>query len=203
MMLIFCAGAGRRNMQVARSLGWLPGARSDETISDVHRPLYLLDVHWTRYDWPAYLAVAARERPALAVVPDTCSVGDLPRTLAQAEDLAAHVTEAVLVVPKCSGLIERLPRRIGGRQIRLAYSVPTRYGGIPDVRSFDQMPAYGGQDLAPILDALARGEADRLTVQDSGRAALTSRLRKYARGRGMELQIRRGPGCVCARVVQS
>jgi hypothetical protein len=68
---------------------------------------------------------------------------------------------------------------------------------------FDQMPAYGGQDLAPILEALARGEADRLTVQDSGRSAMTSRLRKYARGRGMELQIRRGLGCVCAKVVQA
>jgi hypothetical protein len=68
---------------------------------------------------------------------------------------------------------------------------------------FDRLPAYGGQDLAPILEALARGEAVRLTVQDSGRSAMTSRLRKYARGRGMELQIRRGPGCVCARVVQS
>jgi hypothetical protein len=68
---------------------------------------------------------------------------------------------------------------------------------------FDRMPAYGGQDLAPILDALARGEAVRLTVQDSGRSAMTSRLRKYARGRGMELQIRRGLGCVCAKVVQA
>jgi hypothetical protein len=68
---------------------------------------------------------------------------------------------------------------------------------------FDQMPAYGGQDLAPILDALARGEAVRLAVQDSGRSAMTSRLRKYARGRGMELQIRRGTGCVCAKAVQA
>jgi hypothetical protein len=67
---------------------------------------------------------------------------------------------------------------------------------------FDRMPAYGGQDLAPILDALARGEAVRLTVADTQRSAMTSRLRKYARSRGMELQIRRGPGCVCARVVQ-
>jgi hypothetical protein len=157
MMLIFCAGAGKRNMQIARSLGWLPGARSDETIADVHRPLSLLDVHWTRYDWQAYTAVAARERPALAVVPDTASLSDVPRTLAQAEELAAHVTEAVLIVPKAAGVVERLPRCIGGREVRLAYSVPTKYGGVGDVPlwEFGGWPVHllGGSPAAQIRHA--------------------------------------------------
>jgi hypothetical protein len=135
--LIFCAGAGKRNMEVARHAGWLSGARSDETISDIHRPLHLLDVHWTRYDWPTYVAVAARERPALAVVPDTGHLSQMARTVAQAEELAAYVTEAVLIVPKAAGLTERLPRCVGGRQVRLAYSVPTKYGGIPDVPAWE------------------------------------------------------------------
>ena len=42
---------------------------------------------------------------------------------------AAQYAESVVIIPKVSGVIDRLPRRIGKARIVLGYSVPTRYGG--------------------------------------------------------------------------
>jgi hypothetical protein len=42
---------------------------------------------------------------------------------------AAQYVERVLIVPKVIGGIPDIPRRIGGRDVVLAYSVPTRYAG--------------------------------------------------------------------------
>ena len=129
MSLIYCAGAGRKSMAVARSCGWLPGLRSDEQCADEHRPVYLLDSHWERYDWPRHVAMARAERPALVVVPDVMTPAGLPLALAQAEEIAPYATVAVVIVPKLPGIAEQIPLCIGGRPVRLAYSVPTRYGG--------------------------------------------------------------------------
>ncbi len=131
-------------MATARAVGWFGGVRTGAIVYDEARPLALLDVHWERYDWARHVALCRQERPALAVVPDTMTLADLPRTLAQAEELAPHVAEAVLVVPKCSGLIAQLPRCVGGRPVRLAYSVPTRYGGVGAVPiwEFGGWPAH-------------------------------------------------------------
>ena len=127
MKLVYCAGAGKANMKIATDLGWWTGSRSDETIGDIHRPLYLLDIHWIAPDWPAHLAVARAERPALAAVPDILCPDQLPAALAMAEEIAPHAG-AVLVIPKCD-VVDALPRRIGGTPIILGYSVPTAYGG--------------------------------------------------------------------------
>jgi hypothetical protein len=127
--LVFCAGAGKEFMSVAVDLGWHTGSRSDETISAIHRPLYLLDTHWTDYDWPAHLAVAQAEHPALAVVPDIMTVAGLPLALAQAEEMAPHC-DALCLVPKCR-VIDQLPRSIAGTNVVLGYSVPSKYGASP------------------------------------------------------------------------
>lgn len=114
-------------MSIATSLGWHTGSRSDDTISSVHRPIYLLDVHWTDYDWSHHLRVARAERPVLAVVPDILDPSQVSVALARAEEIAPYC-DSVLFVPKCD-VIDMLPRCIGNTGVLLGYSIPSRYGG--------------------------------------------------------------------------
>lgn len=114
-------------MAVAVSLGWHTGARSDDTIYPIHRPLYQLDLNWKAVDWAKHLSVARAEHPALTVVPDILDPSQLSTVLAQAEEIAPF-TDAVMIVPKCD-VIAALPRSIGGKPVVLGYSVPSGYGG--------------------------------------------------------------------------
>lgn len=127
--LVFCQGGNTTYMDVATSLGWHTGSRSDDTIHAAHRPLHLLDVHWIAVDWPAHLAVAMAERPALAAVPDVLTPSGLPLALAQAAQIAPHCG-AILIIPKCR-VIDQIPRAISGTPVVLGYSVPTKYGASP------------------------------------------------------------------------
>jgi hypothetical protein len=132
MRLIWCQGGNRRSAEQAVKAGWWYGFRSDDSHSSTLGPVALLDSHWEagRVDWPRHLDTAAQVRPWLAIVPDTLTLADLDRTIFQAEQLAPFCA-SVLVVPKCAGLIERLPHTIGAKLIVLGYSIPTSYGGTP------------------------------------------------------------------------
>lgn len=141
MDLIYCAGGGRKWMKIAREERWLPGARSDHRVTDDHRPLFMLDVDWKKPDWAMHLAVAKAEWPALCVIPDVLALEDLAIALDRAEE-AAPYCEHPIIVPKCA-CIQSVPRVIGGREIRLGYSVPSSYGsaGI-DAGLFDGWPVH-------------------------------------------------------------
>lgn len=70
-----------------------------------------------------------QHRPALATVLDWERPEQLREVLDWAEEAAQHVTEAVLVVAKVPGGIGDVPTTIGGKEVRIALSVPTSYGG--------------------------------------------------------------------------
>jgi hypothetical protein len=55
-------------------------------------------------------------------------MSQLPEVLAWAED-ASRFVRVVVIIPKVSGAIDCLPRSIAGAEVRLGYSVPTRFGG--------------------------------------------------------------------------
>lgn len=96
-----------------------------------NHPLAFADQNWKKPDRERYMARLAEHRPALATVLDWEDESQLPEVLSWAEEAAQHVTEAVLVIPKIPGGVPLLPRRIGGKEVWLAYSVPTAYGGSP------------------------------------------------------------------------
>ncbi len=128
--LIWCQGGNPASARIAVAAGFWYGFRSDSNhYADELGPVALLDSHWEegRVDWSRHLDVCARLRPALATAPDTLSLDDLDRTLRQAGEIAAYANP--LIVPKCEGMIRRLPREINGRPVTLGYSVPTSYGG--------------------------------------------------------------------------
>lgn len=54
--------------------------------------------------------------------------GQVSEVLSWAEE-AAQYASVVMIIPKVFGIIDRLPRRIAGADVRLGYSVPTKFGG--------------------------------------------------------------------------
>lgn len=123
--LIYCAGGNKRLAQIAIDAGFEYGARLPDT---VYFPLYFADNDWKKPNRAAYMAGLARHRPHMATVLDYEREGQLGEVLDWAEQAAQYV-ERVLIVPKVFSSIGELPGQIGGKEVVLAYSVPSKYGG--------------------------------------------------------------------------
>ena len=124
-VLVYCAGGNRRFADIAVTARYKYGAQLPAT---VYQPVYMADQDWKRPNRAAYMTALARHRPTIATVLDYEREDQLPDVLSWAEEAAQYV-EHVLIVPKVIGGVGRIPRRIGGRDVVLAYSVPTRFGG--------------------------------------------------------------------------
>lgn len=123
--LIYCAGGNPRFAEIAVSAGFRYGAQLPDTI---YQPLYFADQNWKCPDREAYLQAIAKHRPYMASVLDWEHHGQLGEVLAWAEDVAPYV-QVIMIIPKVSGGTYLIPRVIGGKPVRLGYSVPSRYGG--------------------------------------------------------------------------
>lgn len=126
MELVYCAGGNARFAEIAISAGFRYGAQvpNYKTYAD----LWFADQDWKQPDRIAYMAALERYRPHMATVLDWERGNQLDEVLSWAEEAACHV-ERVLIIPKVHSGIDRLPRRIGGKDIVLAFSIPTKYGG--------------------------------------------------------------------------
>jgi hypothetical protein len=113
-------------METAVAHGFLPGSQLPDTV--YVEPLHFADQDWRRPDRATYMAALARYRPAMATVLDWERDDQLSDVLDWAEEAAQHA-ERVVVIPKVMGGVPRLPRRVGGRDVVLGYSVPTRFAG--------------------------------------------------------------------------
>lgn len=123
--LVYCADGNRRLAQIAIDAGFLYGAQLPRTV--YHR-VWFADQDWKKPNRDRYIAALAQHKPHMATVLDWERQEQLPEVLAWAEDAARHV-EVVLIIPKVFGGISQLPRTIGGKPVRLGYSVPTKFGG--------------------------------------------------------------------------
>jgi hypothetical protein len=126
--LIYCGGGNRRLAEIAVAAGFRYGAQLPDTIYPDVAPLWFADQDWREPRREAYMQALAEHRPTQATVLDLEREEQLPEVLEWAEEAAQHV-ERVVIVPKVFGIIERLPARIGGADVVLGYSVPTRYAG--------------------------------------------------------------------------
>lgn len=124
--LIYCASGNKRLADIALDYGFKYGAQLPATI--YHAP-YFVDQNWKKPERDKYMAALAEHRPALATVLDWEREEQLPEVLSWAEEAAQYVSEAVIIIPKVMGGIDQLPRTIGGKPVRLGYSVPTRFAG--------------------------------------------------------------------------
>jgi hypothetical protein len=123
--LIYCAAGNKAFAQIAIDAGFLYGAQLPNTI--YHHP-YFVDQDWRNPNRERYINALKIYKPHMASVLDWEHMDQLDEVLGWAEDAAPYV-DTVLVVPKvhCGGKL--LPRTIGGKIVRLGYSVPTRHGG--------------------------------------------------------------------------
>lgn len=155
MQLIYCANGNRRFMTIARECGWEAGARLPGTLYECHAPLAFADQDWRQPDRAAYMAALALHRPHMASVLDLERRDQLSEVLDWAEE-AAQYTARVMIIPKAHGIIRRLPRQIGGADVLLGYSVPTRHGGTSVwPAEFDGWPIHllGGSPQAQMRHA--------------------------------------------------
>lgn len=123
--LIFCYGKNPSYVPIALAAGFRYGAQLP---CSTYAPLYFADQNWKQPDRATYIAALAQHRPVVASVIDWEHAEQLADVLSWAEDAAPYV-EQLIIIPKVSGQIGRIPRQIGGRPIRLGYSVPTSHGG--------------------------------------------------------------------------
>lgn len=139
--IIYCANGNRRMVQIAVDAGMLYGAQLPWTIYPDVAPLYFADQNWKRPNRERYMEAISLHRPHIATVLDLERSDQLSEVLDWAEE-AAQFVEVVVIVPKCS-VIERIPEEIGGKQIRLGYSVRTKFGAtsVP-VWEFGRRPVH-------------------------------------------------------------
>jgi len=124
--LIYCAGGNARFAEIAIAAGFRYGAQVPNY--KIYADLWFADQNWKQPDRAAYMAALAQHRPHMATVLDWERGGQLDEVLSWAEE-AAQYCERVLIIPKVHSGIDRLPRQLGGKEIVLAFSIPTKYGG--------------------------------------------------------------------------
>ena len=122
--LIYCAGGNRKFAEIALRHGFTYGAQLPAT---VYYPPQFTDQDWNHPNFEAYMRALETHRPRIATVLDWEREDQLPEVLRWAEAAAKFVSETIIIIPKVIGGIPQLPRTIGGREVRLGYSVPTLF----------------------------------------------------------------------------
>lgn len=122
---IYCAGKNKTFDAIALESGFELGARLPCTI---YYPILFADQEWEEPNRNVYMQKLVEHKPKMATVLDLERPDQRDEVLSWAEE-AAQFVERVLIIPKYSGAVDGLPRRIGNADVILAYSVPTAYGG--------------------------------------------------------------------------
>lgn len=116
----------------------------------IYFPPYFIDQDWRKPNRAAYIEAARKHRPYMATVLDWERDEQLPEVLAWAEEIAPFVTQ-VVIIPKVIGGVPRIPHRVGGKEVILGYSTPTKFSGtsVP-VWEFGRRPVHllGGSPRA-------------------------------------------------------
>jgi len=126
-VLIYCAGNNPAFDTIAHAAGFKLGVQlpnNKPSTGDV----FFIDQNWKAPVKDAYMQSLKQHQPVMATVLDLERTEQLDEVLSWAEEAAQHVHH-VVIIPKAFGIISQLPKNIGGSQVVLGYSVPTRYGG--------------------------------------------------------------------------
>ncbi len=139
MELIFTAASNQKYAQIATDLGYLYGARLPAKIYPAFTP-HFVDQDWEHPHLPKYLAAVHTHKPPMASVLDWEYQDQLTEVLSWAEEIAPFVQE-VIVIPKVPGQVWQIPAKVGGKKIRLGFSVPTSHGATEV--TLDEIEAHG------------------------------------------------------------
>lgn len=120
-LLAYVRGGEPDAVTVARWAGCAYGVRNDYK---AYAQSFMLDIHWTDYDWNEYMQIVATQHPVQAMVPDYESPLQKARLYEQIADLRAAGVLRVMCCPKFAGAVADIPA-----DCVLAISVPTEYAG--------------------------------------------------------------------------
>jgi len=123
--VIYCAGKNRTYAELAIEAGFSYGAQLPNPV--YFAPVFV-DQDYQRPDLTKYLEAVKQYKPRIATVLDWESKHSFETVIMWAEEIAPYV-ETVIIIPKVPGGVHRIPQAIGGKPVRLGYSVMTRYGG--------------------------------------------------------------------------
>jgi hypothetical protein len=137
--VIYCADGNPRAARVAIDAGMLYGAQLPNGTG--FRP-YFADQNWKTPNRERYMTALAEQHPQLATVLDWERPEQLDEVLSWAEEAARYV-QTVVIIPKVHGGIQQLPRNVGGKPVRLGYSIPTKFAGttVP-LHEFEGWPVH-------------------------------------------------------------
>lgn len=175
--LIYCADGNPRFMQIARDNKFLPGAQLPRKIYDAHLPLYFSDQNFKRPQYIRYIKALRKYQPVMASVLDIMEWRRWDEYLMRAGEISQYV-QIVMVIPKINGVIKKLAdvfedKKINGREIRLGYSIKTKYGGtdVP-TKEFAGWPVHllGGSPV----EQLAKSKEMNVASCDGNYAQLMS-----------------------------
>lgn len=124
MDIIYCAYGNERLAKIAIDAGFAFGAQLPNTV--YYDPEFV-DQNWKNPNLERYIKAIAQYKPRLATVLDWERWEQFDEVMAWAEAIAPYV-ETIIIIPKLRGGIERIPRNISGKAVRLGYSVPTSFG---------------------------------------------------------------------------
>ncbi len=125
--LIYSSAGNARFASLAVSHGWHAGAQLPST---VYEAPFFADQNWKKPVKDVYMQRLAALRPSLATVLDWERYDQMEDVFEWAEEAAQHV-ETIIIIPKVFHTVPMIPDCIGGKPVRLGYSVPTQHGGTP------------------------------------------------------------------------
>lgn len=120
-LLAYVRGGAKGAPAVARDAGAAYGVRNDYKAYDW---IFMLDIHWTNYDWNEYMHLVCTQRPVQAMCPDYTHPSQRRQLYRQMRDLKAAGVLRVIVCPKFAGAVAHIPQ-----WCTVAVSVPTDYAG--------------------------------------------------------------------------
>jgi len=121
MDIVYVRGGDKLAPKVAKMSGMAYGTRHDYVS---YGDVYMLDIHWTDYDWADYLAIIAQHKPTLAMVADYEYPSQRELMLQQIEDLRALGVPRIMCCPKFDGAVTDIPD-----DCIVAVSITTGYAG--------------------------------------------------------------------------
>lgn len=123
--LIYIRGGDKTAPILANETGWHYGVRHDYV---PYGDVYMLDIHWTDYDWSEYMNIVFLHEPIQAMVADLEHESQIEQMLNQCADLL-RIGVRPCVCQKFDGAVKHIP--LGAI---VAVSVPTSYAGfLPSV----------------------------------------------------------------------
>lgn len=126
--VVYVRGGDKAAPAIAESAGARYGTRHDYK---PYAPVWMLDIHWQKYDWAEYLALVREYQPVMALAPDYERPDQQDTLSSQIDDLRPLV-ERVLVCPKFHGAVDHIPSDC---VIALSVPAPTYAGFLPDLRT--------------------------------------------------------------------